>query len=288
MNDCSFYWLGKPLSNGIDARGAMIGLSEYRLAVAVVNVAIFLCCAFEVEANATTNDPHWKLLVGAKVAQRPKYIGSGNCDTSVLPVIDGYLALSRNTTLFFADFAMGLDWQPVESASAGLLASGRAGRNSSDDGQLEGMDDIDDTFEVAAYLGWQMHPAFDLNLAVFFDAGNVHQGWLATLTTSWHHEINTDSLSVVSSLALSYGDARFNDTYYGVDARESQINRPVYKVDASVNQAEFSIELQYKPTKHWHFTGGIELIQLYGRVAESPIVERESHLIPAISVAYVF
>ena len=198
------------------------------------------------------------------------------------------MVLGESTTLFSSDFTLGLDWQIAQSINTGLLATGRLGRDSSDSKALAGMDDIDDTLELGGYITWEMHPAFAMELAVLTDAGNTYEGWLAELTARWGYFVVSDSIVVVTSATLTYGDARFNDTYYGVDPNEVSTNRPVYRADAGVNQAELSIELQYSPVKHWRLSGSLDLYQFYGDAADSPIVEKKTQLVPTLSASYVF
>lgn len=236
----------------------------------------------------STDDRLWELSVGAKVAHYPEYAGAKSCETLVLPLIEGYMILGENTTLFSSNDTVGLDWQLSQPVNAGLLVTGRLGRDSSDSEVLTGMDDIDDTLEIGVYIAWEMHPTFAMDLAVLTDADNAYEGWLAELSTRWRYIVVSDSLTVVTSATLTYGDAHFNDTYYGVAPDEVSTNRPVYRADAGVNQAELSIELQYSPVKHWRLSGSLDLYQLYGDVADSPIVEKKTQLVPTLSASYVF
>ena len=249
---------------------------------------ITMLAASQIQAQTASEDPLWELSVGAKVAHYPKYMGSKNSETLVLPLIEGYMVLAESTTLFSSDFTLGLDWQITQPINVGLLATGRLGRDSSDTNVLAGMDDIDDTLEIGGYITWEMHPAFVMDLVFLSDVGNTYEGWLAELTARWRSIVVSDSIAVVTSATLTYGDARFNDTYYGVDPNEVCTNRPVYRADAGVNQAELSIELQYSPVKHWRLSGSLDLYQFYGDAADSPIVEKKTQLVPTLSARYVF
>jgi outer membrane protein len=259
-----------------------------RQAKVVAFAFITMLAASQIQAQTASEDELWELSVGAKVAHYPKYMGSKNSETLVLPLIEGYLVLGESTTLFSSDFTLGLDWQITQPISTGLLATGRLGRDSSDSKVLAGMDDIDDTLEIGAYITWEMHPTFAMDLAVLTDTGNTYKGWLAELTARWGYIVVSDSIVVVTSATLTYGDARFNDTYYGVDPDEVSTNRLAYRADAGVNQAELSIELQYSPVKHWRLSGSLDLYQLYGDAADSPIVENKTQFVPTLSASYVF
>lgn len=262
--------------------------SHHGQAKVVAFAFITMLAASQIQAQTASEDELWELSFGAKVAHYPKYMGSKNSATLVLPLIEGYMVLGESTTLFSSDFTLGLDWQFTEPISAGLLSTGRLGRDSSDSKVLVGMDDIDDTLEVGVYVAWEMYPTFAMDLAVLTDAGNTYEGWLAELTARWRSIVVSDSIVVVTSATLTYGDARFNDTYYGVDPNEVSTNRPVYRADAGVNQAELSIELHYSPVKHWRLSGSLDLYQLYGDAANSPIVENKTQLVPTLSASYVF
>ena len=253
---------------------------------AVVFFTVF--AASQIHAQTANEDQLWELPVGAKVAYYPKYMGSKNSETLVLPLIEGYMVLGESTTLFSSDFTLGLDWQITQPISTGLLATGRLGRDSSDSKVLTGMDDIDDTLEIGAYITWEMHPTFAMDLALLADAGNTYEGWLAELTARWRYVVASEFIVVVTSASLTYGDAGYNDIYYGVDPNEVGSNRPVYRADAGVNQAELSIELQYSPVKHWRLSGSLDLYQFYGDAADSPIVEKKTQLVPTLSARYVF
>ena len=96
---------------------------------AVVFFTVF--AASQIHAQTANEDQLWELSVGAKVAYYPKYMGSKNSETLVLPLIEGYMVLGESTTLFSSDFTLGLDWQITQPISTGLLATGRLGRDSS-------------------------------------------------------------------------------------------------------------------------------------------------------------
>lgn len=144
-------------------------------------------------------------------------------------------------------------------------------RKASDQSELRGLDNVDQTLELGGGFGYDAR-----DFRVFAD---VMYGVVGT--NAWTGQVGadaiyypTDALILTAGPRLEWGSARFNDTYFGVSTEEA--NRSEFsKFDAGSGLVSVGIELsaRYSFSENW----GVEGIAAYDRLvedaADSPITE---------------
>jgi outer membrane scaffolding protein for murein synthesis (MipA/OmpV family) len=99
----------------------------------------------------------------------------------------------------------------------------------------------------------------------------------------------TDRLTVVHSVAVSAGNAKYMNTYFGVDsARSVQSGLPQYQAKAGVKEATVGTMASYRMTDRWAITGGVVAGQLLGDAAKSPIVRCKSNATGIVGASCAF
>lgn len=99
----------------------------------------------------------------------------------------------------------------------------------------------------------------------------------------------TGRLTLVPSVAVSAGNAKYMNSYFGVDAaRSAGSGLPQYSLKGGVKEATFGALANYKLTERWAIVGGVVAGQLLGDAADSPIVKRKSNATGILGLTCAF
>jgi outer membrane scaffolding protein for murein synthesis (MipA/OmpV family) len=158
----------------------------------------------------------------------------------------------------------------------GLQGSARyiGARDSDDYSELEGLENIDWSFEAGLGLGYEQR-----NYRVFAD---VRYGIIGH--NAWVGDIGADAIAYpMDGLTLTFGprvelgDSRFSDTYFGVSAEEAA-NSDLEQFDASGGVLGAGVELgaRYLFNERWGVEGAASWGRLMNDAADSPITAEGS------------
>lgn len=253
---------------------------------------VFILFIFSTNGQAQnkqlSEERSWRLSLGAKVVRAPKYSGADDQKIDPLPIIDGYVALDERICLFVEGFSFGINYSLLPSLNIGLQSNIRSNRKSADSPDLDGMDDIDDAFETGPFISYRITDHISIEFVELFDISDTHEGWLADLTLTGEYPIKRIPVTLSFSGGLSYGSEEYNQTYYGVTAKEANTTRPAFNAEAGLNCITLNFSLSYDFTEHWGVTGDITAEQLLGDIVDSPIVKEKTQIEPALGVYYTF
>ncbi|WNO09029.1 MipA/OmpV family protein [Teredinibacter sp. KSP-S5-2] len=226
--------------------------------------------------------------LGLQILSAPEYSGADENETVVIPSIQAFLALSENVAVFMEDAVFGINLALGEKFNIGTLASYRFGRDSSDSDVLKGMADIDGATELGAYISYQLVDGLSVDLASLYDVSDVHKGSTSDITINLIYPFQDSGLTLGGSVGASYGSKEFNTTYYGVKANEVTSNRAETSIDKGIYAYNGTLTLTYQFTPHLQLEGAVYVIELVDDVADSPIVEETTQVIPAMRLSYKF
>lgn len=253
-----------------------------------LRVSSFACLLFSA-STAFAADDGWHVTVGAGGIDLPRYPGSADRRSQVVPV------LSATYGRFF------LGGVPGSGSPAGLGmyfhqdAQWRAGvsfaydfvqpRKESDDRRrLRGLGDIDRTAR-ATLFGSYTAAWVTVRGSVSSDIGGKDQGTTAALDVEGKYRWN-DRLSLVAGPGVAWADGRHNRTFYGVDALQSlRSGYAAYRPGSGLESIRFSLGADYRFNEHWSAGARAIVARLQGDVADSPIVARRMQ---NTYVAYAF
>lgn len=147
-------------------------------------------------------------------------------------------------------------------------------RDSSDHPEIEGLDDVDWSFEAGLGLGYEQR-----NYRVFTD---VRYGFIGH--NAWTGDIGADGIAYpVDGLTLTlgprlgFGTDRFAETYFGISEAESEASG-LERFDAHGGLLSAGVELgaRYLFNDRWGLEGNASWGRLLNDAAESPITEEGS------------
>ncbi|WP_290986942.1 MipA/OmpV family protein [Hyphomicrobium sp.] len=202
----------------------------------------------------------------------PEYSGSKHYDFGGSPIIDIRHVGSREWLSLPSD---GIDYELFETDNfrAGPVGTLRWDfGNSKDRGLKEvGNTGIDLSLELGVFLEYWPTDFWRTRL----EARNAvygATGWVFDLSTDlvWHP---SSQWTLAAGPRLSIADSDYMNSYYGIDAQESQqLHLPKYDAAAGVRSAGAGIYAEYKVTEQLTTMASFEYERLVGSAADSPYV----------------
>lgn len=257
-------------------------------------LALFSIVAVSQSAVAQTaqdNKGQASTVVGFGAGYVPEYDGAQK--RRAIPVLFGEY---RNGEGFFVSSmrGIGMEKQAGEFGVSAALSyrGGRKDQRSnsslfgSDD--LKGMGDIPGSavanLEVSTLLAGKVKVYGSGNFALNHrDNGNTFKIGVSPLV----YQSNTDQVGL--DFSAEYADRKFNQTYFGVTAQQSQKSgyRP-YNLKAGFNQLNASIAWNHVIDNHWSVRTMLGVTQMTGDAADSPIVKNKTNPMFISTVNYRF
>lgn len=228
------------------------------------------------------DEPEDVLLLGAGVAAGPRFPGSAKYVAAPLLMLD-----YRRTDGFFASTSRGLGWEiEGERFGASAALAYRGGRSDKEQrglrggstkagNELRGMGEIKGSATAVLSASYKPLPMLALNATAELplsqrDNGNAYQlGAALTLPAAQRHEFSL-------GLALSGGDAKYLQTYFGVNATQSRnAGLAAFRPRAGLHSVEASVNWSFRLNERWTLMHSLGAMQLIGDAADSPLVRRK-------------
>ncbi|WP_194790376.1 MipA/OmpV family protein [Pseudomonas sp. UFMG81] len=231
---------------------------------------------------------HVNLGLGATYG--PRYLGSENSTAAAMPM----LRIERG--IFFLDVkdGLGLQWQSPSGFSASASIGQDAGRADGDSSYRTGSDKLKGMGEIGGATVLNLHAAQQLTtwLAVRARAelrmGGEQRGDQYALGLEGKL-LDTDRDTITWGFDAHAGNARFNQTYFGVTDQQSATSRFTrYKADQGIYAYSSELSWLHAFDKHWSTVVGIELTHYTDQVRDSPIVTKDTTALSYVGVNYAF
>ena len=224
--------------------------------------------------------------LGAAVAVRPEFEGSGRYAVRVLPVVN----LRCGRAFLSADRGLGLE---VVSDAEWTLAPAlryRPGRDQDDSELLRGLGDIDGGLEAGVLAVWRPGGGpVSLSLASYQGLGRA-EGWTLEAAAKYSARL-TESLRGSLGAAAMFADRDYLRQHFGVTpAQSGGSGYRAYEPGGGWKHASISAALSYGLTDALGLSLAGEYKRLVGPAADSPLLERGSadQFLSALSVTYSF
>ena len=241
--------------------------------------------------TSTENKEQAVSVIGFGAGYVPEYEGAQK--RRAIPVLFGEY---RNSNGFFVSSMKGIGLEKqagdVEVSAALSYRGGRRDNRSnsslfgSDD--LKGMGDIPGSavasLEASTLLAGTVKIHGSANLALNHrDNGNSFKFGVSRLI----YQTNTDQVGL--DFSTEFADRKFNQTYFGVTAQQSQNSgyRP-YKLKNGFNQMNASVAWNHVIDQHWSVRTMLGVTQLTDEAANSPIAKNKTNPVLISTVNYRF
>ncbi len=209
-----------------------------------------------------------KVRIGAGIGTLPDYVGAKNYRTKVVPLIDiryGQRWRLSNRRLSFNAVL-------VEGWTIGPFIKQKSGRRETRNPILEGLDDIDSTFQVGVFTKYKTKKV--LFNAEYRHALGANQG--DSIRVTFGHGIfksgKFSSAAVASAKWLSSTAMQTNFGVTAIQSANSTAGLQVYTPRSSVSEASVSLYGRYQIDKRTRLVGLASYGRLLGDAIESPLV----------------
>ncbi|WP_085633728.1 MipA/OmpV family protein [Pseudomonas sp. R16(2017)] len=230
------------------------------------------------------------VTLGLGAAYGPRYLGSENYTSTALPM----LRVERGMFFFDLKEGLGLQWQSPSGFSASASIGQDAGRADGDSKYRYGSDKLKGMGEVGSSTVLNLHAAQQLT------------SWLALRAKA---ELRTGGEKRGDQYALGFesklfdgardkvtwgfdahaGNARFNQTYFGVTDQQSAKSRfASYKADKGIYAYSSELTWMHAFDEHWSTIAGVELTHYTDQVRHSPIITKDTTAVSYLGVNYAF
>lgn len=236
-----------------------------------------------------------KYVIGASLTSAPEYPGASKRVAKLRPLWAyqyGRLRISTSrasSVLGFAADAAG------PGASAELVASktwrlGAAlrfdsGRSSSDSADLAGMPDVKRTLRGRVYASVRLTDAWTLNSSLSQDLLGHHGGALASFDLG-HRMKFSERTELSSGVGISFGNARYMNTYFGVPDSAVRADRPAFSAGAGPRDVHVGVGVMTALTPRWIAFANIGASRLLNDAATSPLTRQVTGSSAGIGLAY--
>ncbi|PXX47654.1 MipA/OmpV family protein [Undibacterium pigrum] len=241
--------------------------------------------------DKTAAEPESTAVVGAGVFYAPEYIGAKK--NRFGPAIYGEY---QNKNGFFASTMRGVGFgTKVDDFSFSAALGYRAGREDSRDSKslfssddLKGMGNISGSatanLQASTTFGPGIKASFNANMALSHrENGNAYTFGLAAPV------FQTASDKVEIGGNLTYGDAKYNQTYFGVTPTQSaNSGYKAYSIKAGFSQATANVAWTHVIDKNWSVRSAVGVSQVMGDAGDSPLAKKKTNPLLISTVNYAF
>ncbi|KNC05749.1 hypothetical protein AC790_22280 [Pantoea sp. RIT-PI-b] len=229
------------------------------------------------------------VMIGVGAQTTPEYSGADKQRWQAVPMLQ-----ARKGALFFdSQKGLGYDLQSDSGLYLEHTLGYGLGRADKDSGwrdgsdKLRGMGTIDATLNTGIAVGWAISPWLILEAKAVLPLTDSQGVSYRTSFTLIPVQTRADSLSLQTS-AL-FGDARYLQTWYGVNTRQSaNSGYATYAPSAGFYGVETDLTWSHQFTQHWGGALSAGYTWLDHRAADSPIVFSHNQLIGTVAVTYAF
>ncbi|PPU91919.1 MipA/OmpV family protein [Xanthomonas albilineans] len=229
-------------------------------------------------ANAGLFGDKTELSIGAGAMLTPRYAGSADDRLQGVPVF----SLQRGIVFVDSVRGAGVQFQNAHGFSASqsfYYDLGRLQRNSAwrpGSARLAGMGDVPGTITARSFVMQQLTPSVALQAEAEFalkESARRNRYRAGAQFTLLH----TPTDNVTMDLNAHWGDRRFNQSYFGVDAAQSAASnfRP-YRADAGMYAYSVGADWDHTLSPHWTVSLLLNATRYVGATDGSPVVQRHA------------
>ncbi len=225
-------------------------------------------------ASATAPTPpsgEWSVSLGGGLSYAPRYEGAARDRLRFMPLLE---ANYNNGKIFISPLrGIGYNFSDDKALQYGVRLTLSHGRRQSADPHLNGMGNLRYAPEAGLF--------FNQRLALWYVSGGV-----STSTYGAHAELGgglgfplsaADRVRV--GLMFNWGDARYNQSYFGVTPAQAAASGGVlsaYSAGAGFKDYALSANWAHNFSKEWFSSAGLSYKWLAGSARHSPLTQRSS------------
>ncbi|EMB2344124.1 MipA/OmpV family protein [Klebsiella pneumoniae] len=254
-----------------------------------IKVALVTLIALPFVTQAALQNSDSEITIGVGSQYAPKYTGSDKYDWQASP----YFEWSKGPWFINTEKGAGYLHDFDNGLYLGQTLGYSAGRTDDDswfqegDKKLRGMGEIKTALTTTTTMGWWMTDWLGFE-------GNI----IAPLTDSQGMQyniklnavlFNDNNDTLMFSAEQKYGDARYNNTWFGVNEKQSAASGfSKYRPGGGLNAVNYSLNWQHSFNDTWSGYAELGYTSLANRVRHSPITEKNDYFTFTLGAFYTF
>ncbi len=224
-------------------------------------------------------------LIGLGVATGPRFPGSDDTRTRVLPVLayqwaNGWFASTLGGVGVNLSSAPGLQFGPRLTVDFG--------RKEDSDSRLRGMGNVNPAAELGGFVNLRVVDALSLQASLRAGSGEDHKGVRMDLGASYGFPL-APGLRLRLGANTTVGNQAYAQTHFGVTASQSvNSGYAVYKPKAGFQDVRASVGLNYAIAPRVMLSTTLTSTSLLGDAKGSPLVRKTNTVSGQLGLAYGF
>jgi len=232
-------------------------------------------------------------VVGVAVGVAPDYEGSDDYTFGVLPAIN--LQFENRYIRLLGNW-LGVNILNHEIFEFGPVASYRFGRdNDIDDDVVKKMHEVDDSFELGAFVGFtirnEANPRirYGADLEFLHDVSDGHDGYTVELSArGWYPVSKSIDLGLVGG--ATYADGNYMSSNFGVTPQDSALSGlQTFRAGSGLKDLYIQPSIMIHFSTSWHLGAGVRFTSLLSDADDSPIVDirgSSTQVITGVGIVY--
>lgn len=157
-----------------------------------------------------------------------------------------------------------------------------------EEGRLVGMEPVPARLEAGVFYNHYLSERVRINNAVLYGAGRERDGLRYTLDVQTLAADLSSRHKISALVGLTLVNRAHNAAYFGVSEREASSARPPYAPGGGLRDIHASVLWNYALTPAWMLATQVQVTQLRGDAARSPLVQRSTNVNLSTGLAYRF
>lgn len=240
----------------------------------------------EEDRNRLDSHSTWDVTLGAGAVAEPRYEGSKHYILNPIP----YVAIRYDD--LFSIGVDGIRWNVIHSNGlhVGPLLSYSGGRSTGDDVLLQNLDNIQSSINAGAFATYKLgHFEFlaQAQQAILHE----HNGLFGKIGVTYQEPFPLFHRKAILEIGpqIEFANRQYDDTWFGITQAESlRSGLREFSPGAGVKDLglQSSLTLQYSP--HILFRGIVNIKELVGDAADSPLTTGKTQFFMGVGVGYRF
>ena len=225
---------------------------------------------------------NWAIEIGFIGSVSPDYEGSNDYEFGAGPLI----SITWKDLIWFKGKSLGANFLKRGGWTAGPLITKSSGRDEDDNDKLNGLNDVDSSFEVGGFAKYRKKP-FRFKLEIRQDAGSGHEG--ALIEAGAGIGFPFDKPWFVAMAQTTWASDNYMESFFGVSTKESgRSGLKKFDADSGIKDIGIKLTSGIKFRENWKISLSLQYMRLLGDAADSPIVDDEYQFQAGLGIVYVW
>lgn len=227
----------------------------------------------------------WNVTLGLGAAIAPKYPGSSADHLEPIPMV----SIIYQDTYFFGPNGLGANVLNWNGLKAGPVLGFTPERNHHDDQRLNKMGNIESSVNAGGFVSYTTG-AFDINSVVKQAVTHMDSyGLSGSVAANYHLPLVPKKLDLSAGPLIDFADSDYMRTWFGVtQGQASASGFRAYSPQGGIEDIGASAMLTYHYTQHILLNTFLNVKELVGDAADSPITESATQVTGGVSIGYHF